>query len=123
MLPSPDRLVNHGQLYKKSAAEMSSQTPKSGSDIVPQEQIASSGEKFDTTSTASHLDKVESDPTALGNLVYTDEDEEPEIHFRTWIAYGSMLLLIYCQNMSLSGPPSVVSNTIPCSPLLLSPPW
>lgn len=81
-------------------------------------QSVNIGEKGEITVEPSHAETGDhafpaeiGDPDALlaGNLLYGQGDEEPEIHLRTWIAFASMLLLIYCQNMCLQGPPSVVS--------------
>ena len=64
--------------------------------------------KVQYTTTAQHLEQTDS--LGLGNLVYTDEDEEPKFHMRTWIAYGAMILLIFVQSLSLQGPPTIVSD-------------
>lgn len=45
-----------------------------------------------------------------GNLVYDDEEMEPEIHARTWIAVLAMSLLNMVQLIALQGPPAVVSG-------------
>lgn len=45
-----------------------------------------------------------------GNLVYEDDDEEPELHARTYIALFSMFLLNYVQVLALQGPPAIVSG-------------
>jgi hypothetical protein len=52
---------------------------------------------------------VEKSATHEANLVYEGE-EEPELHFRTWIALGSMFLLNLVQVFALQGPPAVVST-------------
>lgn len=49
-------------------------------------------------------------PASEVNLVYNDIDEEPEIHFRTYIAVAAMLILNYVQIIALQGPPVVVSR-------------
>lgn len=46
------------------------------------------------------------------NLVYNDIEEEPEIHFRTYVAVAAMLILNYVQIIALQGPPVVVSRNI-----------
>lgn len=45
------------------------------------------------------------------NLEYTDDEHEPEIHLRTWIALLALCTQSFCQLWSLLGPPAVVSNT------------
>lgn len=48
--------------------------------------------------------------TIADNLVYTEEDEEPELHARTYIAITAMFLLNYVLVLALQGPPAVVSH-------------
>lgn len=48
------------------------------------------------------------------NYSYDDEDEEPELHATTWIALGSMCLLILAVLFALQGPPTVVSDGDNC---------
>lgn len=43
------------------------------------------------------------------NLVYENDDEEPEIHARTYLAVAAMFLLNTVQVVALQGPPAVVS--------------
>jgi hypothetical protein len=43
------------------------------------------------------------------NLVYDHDDEEPEIHARTYLAVAAMFLLNMVQVVALQGPPAVVS--------------
>ena len=70
---------------------------------VHAEQALHQSEKFDPS-------PGDSDSVSHGNLVYTDDEEEPEIHLRTWLAYASMVVLIFVQSLSLQAPPSVVST-------------
>jgi hypothetical protein len=46
----------------------------------------------------------------LGNMVYANEEEEPELHLRTWIALASIYLLLAGQGLAFQGPPAVVSD-------------
>ncbi|KAE9376328.1 putative siderophore iron transporter [Stipitochalara longipes BDJ] len=46
--------------------------------------------------------------TSSLNLVYNDDEEEPEIHARTWIALAAMFLLNFVQVVALQGPPAVL---------------
>ena len=41
------------------------------------------------------------------NPVYDEEDVEPEIHIRTWVAVAAMLFLNFVQVIALQGPPVV----------------
>jgi hypothetical protein len=51
-------------------------------------------------------------PTAnLSNLVYENDEEEPELHMRTYIALLAMFLLNYVLVFALNGPVAVVSKT------------
>ena len=42
------------------------------------------------------------------DLVYDDDDEEPELHARTYLALAAMFLLNLVQVLALQGPPAVV---------------
>ena len=44
------------------------------------------------------------------NPVYEEEDIEPEVHIRTWVAVAAMLFLNFVQVISLQGPPVVASQ-------------
>jgi hypothetical protein len=44
------------------------------------------------------------------NLMYADDDQEPEIHLRTWIAVLAMCVLGYVQLVALTGPSTIVST-------------
>jgi hypothetical protein len=57
-----------------------------------------------------HLELVD---TPAGHLVYGNDDEEPELHARTYIALAAMLSLNLVQVVALQGPPAVVSDTRP----------
>jgi hypothetical protein len=48
--------------------------------------------------------------TETANLVYDDNDEEPELHTRTYFALLAMFFLNLVQVFALQGPPAVVSN-------------
>jgi hypothetical protein len=52
-----------------------------------------------------HLEHVK---TSSLNLEYNDDEEEPEIHARTYIALAAMFLLNLVQVVALQGPPAVV---------------
>ncbi len=46
----------------------------------------------------------------IGNLVYDEDEEEPEIHARTYFALAAMFFLNYVQVFALQGPPAIVSD-------------
>lgn len=54
--------------------------------------------------------KSESVPSLDANLVYDDDEEEPEIHARTYLALLAMFTLNLVQVLALQGPPAVVSE-------------
>lgn len=54
-----------------------------------------------------HLEQV---VTETGNLVYNDNEEEPELHARTYFALAAMFTLNLVQVVALQGPPAVVSR-------------
>lgn len=58
---------------------------------------------------SKHLEDTFS-PTV--NLVYSQDDEEPELHARTYFAVVAMFLLNMVQVFALQGPPTVVSNNL-----------
>lgn len=49
--------------------------------------------------------------TDLGNLVYQNDEEEPELHMRTYVALFAMFILNYVLVIALNGPAAVVSKT------------
>ena len=57
------------------------------------------------TAVSTQLDQSDDET----NLVYDRVDDEPELHFRTYLACFSMILVNFVQVFALQGPPSVVS--------------
>lgn len=57
----------------------------------------------------SDVQNVEADGMD-GDVVYLDEEEEPELHMRTYVALGAMFLLNYAMVIALQGPPAVVCS-------------
>lgn len=51
------------------------------------------------------------DPTVQANLIYADDEEEPQFHARTYIAVFALFFLNFVQVFALTGPPEVVSST------------
>ena len=58
-----------------------------------------------------HLEHVDT----MENLVYDDAEQEPELHFRTWVALAAMWLYNFVIVFALLSPAAVVSNTQPGS--------
>jgi len=54
--------------------------------------------------------KSELAPSQDANLVYDNDEEEPEIHARTYFALVAMFTLNLVQVLALQGPPAVVSE-------------
>lgn len=52
----------------------------------------------------------EEEQQSTRDLVYDNADEEPELHFRTYIAIAAMFLLNLTQVFALQGPPVVVRD-------------
>jgi hypothetical protein len=49
------------------------------------------------------------DSSTDGNLHF-EEDAEPELHWRTWVAIAAMHLLVFTAVLGLQGPAAVVSQ-------------
>ncbi len=64
------------------------------------------------------LKHLEHATTSPGNLVYDDEEEEPELHARTYFALLAMFFLNLVQVFALQGPPAVVSHCLPSHEIL-----
>ena len=65
---------------------------------------------------AAHQENIPADEQAVkpdddsqGNLIYENDEEEPELHARTYVAFGAMFLLNLVQVFALQGPPAVVT--------------
>ncbi|KAI5458796.1 putative siderophore iron transporter [Mariannaea sp. PMI_226] len=52
---------------------------------------------------------VETAPPAVSNYNYVNEEEEPELHARTYFALAAMFLLNFVQVVALQGPPAVLT--------------
>lgn len=50
--------------------------------------------------------------TSDGNLHYENDEEEPEIHARTYVAVGSVIVFTIAGLLSLQGPPAVVRTRV-----------
>jgi hypothetical protein len=58
-----------------------------------------------TSVQATHSEHVSNSPV---DLVYDNDDEEPELHARTFMALAAMCLLNLVPVLALQGPPTVV---------------
>ena len=43
-----------------------------------------------------------------GDLIYLDADEEPQLHWRTYLALAAMCILQFVSLLALLGPPTAV---------------
>ncbi|KEF52257.1 uncharacterized protein A1O9_11497 [Exophiala aquamarina CBS 119918] len=65
----------------------------------------------------AHKDEVEDNSDAQNvegdevnaDIAYLDEEEEPELHMRTYVALAAMFLLNYAMVIALQGPPAVLT--------------
>lgn len=51
---------------------------------------------------------TEETATCAGNLIHDDDNQEPELHLRTYIALAAMFFLNVVQTIALQGPSAVV---------------
>lgn len=56
---------------------------------------------------ASHLERTGTLGSTPDAQIYVD-DEEPELHMKTWLALAAMCILQYVSLLALVGPPTVV---------------
>jgi hypothetical protein len=76
--------------------------------MASQDVPASISEKNPPEAEINHSEATTTRDTQRTNLVYDDDDEEPELHARTWVALGAMALLNFVVIFALLGPPAVV---------------
>ena len=65
---------------------------------------------------ASHLERTGTAGSTPDAQIFTD-DEEPELHMKTWLALAAMCILQYVTLLALVGPPTVVRITQRLGPL------
>lgn len=87
--PSPTKII------AETVAAPHSTIDTAGQDVKPSSEHA-----FDLKS--EHVE------TSDGNLHYENDDEEPELHARTYVAVGSVVAFTIAGLLSLQGPPAVV---------------
>ena len=46
--------------------------------------------------------------SSFNDMEYTNDNEEPELHARTWVALAAMFVLNMVQVVALQGPPAMV---------------
>lgn len=60
---------------------------------------------------AVHVEGVTKAFAVEDNITYTDDEHEPELHARTWIALTALCVQSFCQLFALIGPPTAVSRS------------
>ncbi|OAQ58550.1 siderophore iron transporter [Pochonia chlamydosporia 170] len=73
--------------------------------MVQQQTQVSPSEK--TLEDSEHLEMTANETS---NLAYSQDDEEPELHARTYFAVAAMFVLNMVQVLALQGPPTVLST-------------
>jgi hypothetical protein len=85
-------------------------------DVVYNEQMGEENMKLDSVLSQEQVGganmKSESVSSHNTNLVYDNDEEEPELHAKTYIALAAMFLLNFVQVLALQGPPAVVSARV-----------
>lgn len=89
------------------ACEAVNTEPVRGHSSVNEKTTDYTFEEVEHNQKTEHSERV---PTPTGNLVYDHNDEEPEIHARTYFALAAMFLLNFVQVVALQGPPAVVRH-------------
>jgi hypothetical protein len=70
------------------------------------------GDKSVHKSSSEAEKRLEHVPPSTSDLVYDHDDEEPELHARTYFALAAMFFLNLVQVLALQGPPAVVCNDL-----------
>ena len=83
---------------------------KTSTDEGPRPAVSVEDSAIEREKQWSADEQVEDILSANNNLKYENDDEEPELHARTWIALAAMFLLNMVQLVALQGPPAVVSD-------------
>ncbi|KEF62747.1 uncharacterized protein A1O9_00720 [Exophiala aquamarina CBS 119918] len=65
--------------------------------------------KASTAKTSSEVQIEDATHDQEGNLVYSDPDVEPEIHWRTWVAFFAVTLLNFTYSQTTAGVPVALS--------------
>jgi hypothetical protein len=77
--------------------------PRESTDLQPVQADSSFQEK--SFEDVKHIEHV---LPSTDNLVYDRDNEEPELHARTYLAVAAMFLLNLVQVLALQAPPAVV---------------
>ena len=83
---------------------------KHGHGINPEQVQWDHKDETYITTELEHNERIEE--STLGNLEYKEDDKEPEIHLRTWLAVAAMTILNFVALVALTGPPTMVSRSI-----------
>lgn len=86
-----------------------SQAPEVSGNASPNPKPCNTSTAEDEKAEEKH---VESAATG-GNINYDDDENEPELHARTYVALAAMFLLNMVQVLALQGPPAAVCGQQP----------
>jgi hypothetical protein len=94
-----------------SLYDLSTTLTKMAFDVAPAESVHTDSVQTDSPvhEKNEEVNHLENGITPASNLVYED-DEEPELHARTYFALAAMFFLNLVQVFALQGPPAVVSG-------------
>ncbi len=81
-----------------------------GNNIKPAQTQRDHKDETPKVTEAEHGELAPESP--LGNLEYREDDQEPEIHIRTWLAVAAMTILNFVALVALTGPPTMVCPSI-----------
>jgi len=65
-----------------------------------------------STQHSLYLEDTTRDAVPEENLVYDNDEQEPEVHIRTYLALAAMFLLNLVQVFGLQGPAAVVRQVL-----------
>jgi hypothetical protein len=78
--------------------------------LAPTLQIQDALEPMGAESKANsvHFEGIVEPIQTEENITYTDDEHEPKLHARTWIALTALCVQSFCQLFALMGPPTIV---------------
>ncbi|KAJ9606740.1 hypothetical protein H2200_008749 [Cladophialophora chaetospira] len=81
-------------------------TTEESSQMTHDDFIASRGSTDDKTPTSTYIEDSHHDKD--GNLLYNEVDVEPELHWRTWVAFLAVWMINFTYSQTTAGPPAVL---------------
>lgn len=75
---------------------------------VPEDTVKAADTKVEHV--VEHVVEPQTDDSIHGrNVVYDYDDQEPDIHFTTWLAVLALCMQHFAQQFAVLGPPAIVS--------------